>query len=90
MGVYPASSPKHPPPVESPALVPDFALAWTRAYQKAKAKVGILAPLTRGFHLSPHLASYDCLYNDEQPKWLGPIYVPRLRFSSSSAACAVA
>ncbi|KAH9988721.1 hypothetical protein BJV77DRAFT_725700 [Russula vinacea] len=38
-GVYPARSPKHPPPVESPALVPDFALAWTRAYQKAKAKV---------------------------------------------------
>ncbi|KAF8487504.1 beta-glucosidase [Russula ochroleuca] len=38
-GVYPASSPKHPPPVESPELVPDFASAWTRAYDKAKAKV---------------------------------------------------
>jgi hypothetical protein len=37
--VYPASSPKHPPPVESPALVPDFAAAWTTAYQKAKAKI---------------------------------------------------
>ena len=40
-GVYPASSPKHPPPVESSALVPDFAPAWIRAYTKAKAKVGI-------------------------------------------------
>ncbi|KAH9988720.1 glycoside hydrolase superfamily [Russula vinacea] len=39
LGVYPASSPKHPPPVGSPALVPDFAPAWARAYQKAKAKV---------------------------------------------------
>jgi hypothetical protein len=40
-GVYPASSPDQPPPVDSPALVPDFAPAWTEAYQKAKAKVGI-------------------------------------------------
>ena len=40
--LYPASLPKHPPPVESPALVPDFALAWAEAYKKAKAKVGIL------------------------------------------------
>ncbi|KAF8487510.1 glycoside hydrolase family 3 protein [Russula ochroleuca] len=38
-GVYPASSPKLPPPVEIPALAPDFALAWTRAHQKAKAKI---------------------------------------------------
>ncbi|KAF8496226.1 beta-glucosidase [Russula emetica] len=37
--VYPASSPKYPPPVESPALVPDFAPAWARAYHKAKTKV---------------------------------------------------
>ena len=28
-----------PPPVESPWLVPDFADAWTEAYNKAKAKV---------------------------------------------------
>ena len=41
-GVYPASSPKHPPPVESPALVPDFSQAWARAYHKAKTKVGIM------------------------------------------------
>ncbi|KAF8487505.1 beta-glucosidase [Russula ochroleuca] len=38
-GVYPATSPKHPPPVESPVLVPNFASAWTTAYDKAKAKV---------------------------------------------------
>ena len=42
-GVYPATSPKHPPPVENPALVPDFAAAWARAYHKAKIKVGILS-----------------------------------------------
>jgi hypothetical protein len=42
--VYPASSPKHPPPVENPALVPDFVQAWTGAYKKAKAKVCILNP----------------------------------------------
>ena len=41
-GVYPKTSPKHPPPVENPALVPDFTQAWTRAYKKAKAKVSIL------------------------------------------------
>jgi hypothetical protein len=46
-GVYPASSPKQPPPVESPALVPNFAQAWTTAYDKAKAKVGILNPLRK-------------------------------------------
>jgi hypothetical protein len=34
--------PKHPPPVESPALVPDFSMAWAEAYEKAKAKVGVL------------------------------------------------
>ena len=39
--VYPASLPKHPPPVEIPELVPDFALAWAEAHKKAKAKVGI-------------------------------------------------
>jgi len=39
LGVYPVSSPNHPPPVEDPALVPDFAQAWTEAYKKAKAKV---------------------------------------------------
>jgi hypothetical protein len=38
-GVYPASSPQSPPPVESPWLVPDFADAWTGAYNKAKLKV---------------------------------------------------
>jgi len=38
-GVYPETSPKHPPPVKNPALVPDFAQAWTGAYKKAKAKV---------------------------------------------------
>jgi len=53
-GVYPASSPKHPPPVESPALVPDFAPAWTRAYQKAKVNVGILNPF-RDFQLPPRV-----------------------------------
>ncbi|KAI0282897.1 hypothetical protein BC826DRAFT_1132171, partial [Russula brevipes] len=36
--VYPASSLKYPPPVESPALVPEFAQAWTNAHKKAKAK----------------------------------------------------
>ncbi|KAH9958148.1 glycoside hydrolase family 3 protein [Russula dissimulans] len=38
-GVYPETSPKDPPPVEDPALVPDFAQAWTRAYKKAKVKI---------------------------------------------------
>ncbi|KAI9453291.1 beta-glucosidase [Russula earlei] len=38
-GVYPESSPKHPPPVDSPDLVPDFVQAWTVAYKKAKAKL---------------------------------------------------
>jgi hypothetical protein len=40
-GVYPASSPKQTPPIESSWLVPDFAPAWMRAYHKAKAKVCI-------------------------------------------------
>lgn len=68
--VYPATSPKHPPPVESPALVPDFAPAWTRAYQKAKTKVGIL----RVFRNSQSLdLLYCCLCNvcraaPKQPK----------------------
>ncbi|KAI0041683.1 glycoside hydrolase family 3 protein [Auriscalpium vulgare] len=38
-GVYPATNPKSPPPVESPGVVPDFAPAWTAAYLKAKAKI---------------------------------------------------
>jgi len=38
--VCPAYSPEHPPPVENPALVPDFTQAWTEAYTRAKAKVG--------------------------------------------------
>ncbi|KAI0319657.1 beta-glucosidase [Amylostereum chailletii] len=38
-GVYPSTSPKNPPPVESPGIVPDFAPAWAAAYKKAKAKV---------------------------------------------------
>ncbi|KAI0061287.1 beta-glucosidase [Artomyces pyxidatus] len=38
-GIYPVASPKNPPPVESPGLVPDFAPAWTEAYKKAKAKI---------------------------------------------------
>ena len=40
-GVYPLASPKDPPPVDSPTLVPDFAVAWTDAYEKARAKVSI-------------------------------------------------
>ena len=39
VGLYPLASPNTPPPVESPALVPDFAPAWASAYEKAKAKV---------------------------------------------------
>ncbi|KAI9457434.1 beta-glucosidase [Lactarius psammicola] len=38
-GVYPLTSLDKPPPVDNPALVPDFAPAWTKAYEKAKAKV---------------------------------------------------
>ncbi|KAH9028191.1 beta-glucosidase [Lactarius pseudohatsudake] len=38
-GVYPLASPNTPPPVDTPALVPDFGPAWTSAYEKAKAKV---------------------------------------------------
>ncbi|KAH8985173.1 beta-glucosidase [Lactarius akahatsu] len=38
-GVYPSASPNTPPPVDTPALVPDFGPAWTSAYEKAKAKV---------------------------------------------------
>jgi hypothetical protein len=38
-GVYPLASPKTPPPVDNPALVPDFAPAWTKAYEEARAKV---------------------------------------------------
>ena len=37
-GVYPASSPNHPPPVESPALVPRFLRTW--AYHKGKDQGG--------------------------------------------------
>ncbi|KAI9434684.1 beta-glucosidase [Lactarius indigo] len=38
-GVYPLASPNSPPPVDQPALVPDFVPAWTDAYTIAKAKV---------------------------------------------------
>ena len=38
-GVYPLASPDTPPPVDIPALVPDFAPAWSNAYEKARAKV---------------------------------------------------
>lgn len=38
-GVYPLASPDTPPPVDTPALVPDFAPAWSNAYEKARAKV---------------------------------------------------
>ncbi|KAI9457438.1 beta-glucosidase [Lactarius psammicola] len=38
-GVYPLASPNTPPPVDNPALVPDFALAWTNAYEKARTKI---------------------------------------------------
>ncbi|KAH9025136.1 glycoside hydrolase superfamily [Lactarius hengduanensis] len=37
--VYPLTSPNPPPPVDNPALVPDFASAWANAYEMAKAKV---------------------------------------------------
>src|SRR6266446_2195026 len=60
-GVFPASSPKHPPPVESPALVPDFASAWARAYHKAKGKVGITSPFKDSRVSTCRLASYVCL-----------------------------
>ncbi|KAH9016756.1 hypothetical protein EDB84DRAFT_1523627 [Lactarius hengduanensis] len=36
--VYPLTSPNPPPPVDNPALVPDFASAWANAYEMAKAK----------------------------------------------------
>jgi hypothetical protein len=79
LGMYPAISPKHPPPVESPALVPNFAPAWTRAYQKAKARVSLLNPLEAA-NLLPSVC------NDEQLKWLSPFkFVPRLCFSSINA-----
>ncbi|KAG6908117.1 hypothetical protein DXG01_006086 [Tephrocybe rancida] len=37
-GVYPATDPTSPPPVNSP-LIPDFSPAWAAAYAKAKAKI---------------------------------------------------
>lgn len=62
-GVYPASSPKHPPPVESPGIVPDFAPAWARAYDKAKTKVGILSffqGLSSSLDLSSRFVLLSC------------------------------
>ncbi|KAH9055806.1 beta-glucosidase [Lactarius deliciosus] len=38
-GVYPLTSLSTPPPVDNPALVPDFSSAWANAYERAKAKV---------------------------------------------------
>ncbi|KZT24974.1 glycoside hydrolase family 3 protein [Neolentinus lepideus HHB14362 ss-1] len=39
-GVFPSAVPNNPPPVSSdPTLVPDFAPAWTVAWEKAKAKI---------------------------------------------------
>ena len=38
-GVDRLALPNAPPPVDTPALVPDFAPAWASAHQKAKAKV---------------------------------------------------
>ena len=55
-GVYPLASPKAPPPVDSPTLVPDFAIAWTGAYKKARAKVSVLISLTV---LSRHILSHN-------------------------------
>jgi hypothetical protein len=79
-GVYPASSPKHPPPVGSPALVPDFAPAWARAHHKAKTKVGILSFFRDSRVSTCHLA----LYSSRSGMWscLAPIYIPFLYFSS--------
>ncbi|VDB94647.1 unnamed protein product [Peniophora sp. CBMAI 1063] len=41
-GVFPATSPDSPPPVESPGLVPDFSAAWAAAWSKAQDKVATL------------------------------------------------
>ena len=45
-GVYPLASPNNPPPVGTPALVPDFGPAWTNAYEKSRAKVSDLISQT--------------------------------------------
>ncbi|KAG5645639.1 hypothetical protein DXG03_005630 [Asterophora parasitica] len=37
-GVFPATDPRNPPPVNSP-LIPDFAPAWAAAYARAKEKI---------------------------------------------------
>ncbi|KAF8637156.1 hypothetical protein AX17_003060 [Amanita inopinata Kibby_2008] len=37
-GVFPASNPRNPPPVDS-SVIPDFAPAWLDAYVKAKQKI---------------------------------------------------
>ena len=59
--VYPESIPKHPPPVESPALVPNFALAWTEAYKKAKAKVGVLNSIMSSDSLRHFTSLFGCV-----------------------------
>ncbi|KAL0952833.1 hypothetical protein HGRIS_007058 [Hohenbuehelia grisea] len=43
-GVFPATDPKNPPPVDqSGQLVPDFGPSWAAAYAKAKAKISGLS-----------------------------------------------
>jgi hypothetical protein len=72
-GVYPLASPDTPPPVDTPALVPDFASAWSNVYEKARAKVSDLFGLFcvgiswRATH-QPHASRAKTYYTFERTR----------------------